>query len=71
VNKDRQLVGEPQIVSRGFVHMEESKELLDASRKMIKQQVKRGGDDLGRRLESLFYQMTNSRPVVLPQYIQV
>jgi ribonuclease J len=71
VNKDRQLVGEPQIVSRGFVHMDESKELLDASRKMIKQQVKRGGDDLGRRLENLFYQATNSRPVVLPQYIQV
>ncbi len=71
INKDRQLVGEPQIVSRGFVHMEESKELLDASRKMIKRQVKQGGDDLGRKLENLFYQMTNSRPVVLPQYIQV
>jgi ribonuclease J len=71
INKDRQLVGEPQIVSRGFVHMEESKELLDASRKLIKQQVKRGNADLGRKLENLFYQMTNSRPVVLPQYIQV
>jgi len=71
INKKRQLVGEPQIVSRGFMHMEASEELLDASRKEIKRQVKRGSKDLRRPLEQLVYRMTQLRPVVLPQFIQV
>ena len=71
INKKRQLVGEPQIVSRGFVHLDASDELIDASRKEIKRQVKRGNQDLRRPLEELFYRMTQLRPVVLPQFIQV
>ena len=71
VNKKQQLVGEPQIVSRGFAHLDEGSELLAASRKEIKRQVKKGNPDLRRALEEFFYRMTQSRPVVLPQYIQV
>ncbi len=71
INKKRQLVGEPQIVSRGFIHMDASEELLDASRNEIKRQVKRGSKDLRRPLEQLVYRMTQLRPVVLPQFIQV
>jgi ribonuclease J len=71
VNKLGQLVGEPQIVSRGFVHLDQSRDLLDASRQEIKRQLKRGSSDLRRSLEDWFYQMTRSRPVVLPQFIQV
>ncbi|MDY0019296.1 MAG: ribonuclease J [Anaerolineae bacterium] len=71
VNKKQQLVGEPQIVSRGFALLDEGSELLAASRKEIKRQVKKGNPDLRHALEEFFYRMTQSRPVVLPQYIQV
>ena len=71
VNKKRQLVGEPQIVSRGFVHLDEAEDLLEASRKEIKRHVKRGNHDMRRSLEDFFYRATRSRPVVLPKFIQV
>ncbi|MFP4344878.1 MAG: ribonuclease J [Anaerolineales bacterium] len=71
VNKQKQLVGEPQIVSRGFVHLDQSTELLDAGRQEIKRQVTSGNRNLRRALEDFFYRMTRSRPVVLPQFIQV
>ena len=71
VNKKQQLVGEPQLVSRGFVHLDEAGDLLDAGRNEIKRQLMRGSRDLGRSLEDFFYRMTRSRPVVLPRFIQV
>jgi len=71
VNKKKQLVGEPQIISRGFVHLDQAGDLLDAGRDEIKRQIKRGNHDLRRPLEDFFYRMTRSRPVVLPQFIQV
>ncbi|MDX9953078.1 MAG: ribonuclease J [Anaerolineae bacterium] len=71
VNRKRQLVGEPQFVSRGFVQLEQSSELLNAGRKEIRRQVKQGNQDLRASLETLFYQATQLRPVVLPQFIQV
>jgi mRNA degradation ribonuclease J1/J2 len=71
VNKKHQLAGEPQIVSRGFVHLDEAEGLLEASRKEIKRHVKRGSHDLRRPLEDFFYRTTHSRPVVLPRFIQV
>jgi ribonuclease J len=71
INDQKQLVGEPQIVSRGFIYLNESEELLEASRKEIKRQVERGTRDLRRALGDFFYRETRSRPVVLPQFIQV
>jgi len=71
VNKKRQLVGEPQLVSRGFVYLDEAGELLEASRKEIKRQYQRGRHELRRVLEDFFYRETRSRPVVLPRFIQV
>ncbi len=71
VNKKQQLVGEPQIVSRGFVQLGQAEELMNAGRREIKRHYKRGNGDLQRSLERLFYRETQSRPVVLPQYIQV
>ncbi len=71
VNDKKQLVGEPQIVSRGFVHLDEAGDLLDAGRKEIKRQVERGNRNLRRALENFFFHRTQSRPVVLPQFIQV
>ena len=71
VNDRKELAGEPQLVSRGFVHLDESGELLDAGRKEIKRLVKGNGHNLGRALEDLFFRMTRSRPVVLPRFIEV
>lgn len=71
VDKDRRLVGEPQLVSRGFVYLNEAEELLSAAQKEIKRQYKRGANDLRRVLEDFFYRETHSRPVVLPRFVNV
>ncbi|HEX6386461.1 MAG TPA: ribonuclease J [Anaerolineae bacterium] len=71
VNERRQLVGEPQIVSRGFVYLNDAGDLLDAGREEIKRQYKRGAHNLQRALENFFYRETRLRPVVLPRFIEV
>ncbi|MDT8304771.1 MAG: ribonuclease J [Anaerolineae bacterium] len=71
VNKKRQLAGEPQLISRGFVYLNEAGDLLDAGREEIKKLHRHGKKDLRRALEDFFYRETHSRPVVLPQFIQV
>jgi ribonuclease J len=71
INADKQLVGEPQIVSRGFIYVNGADKLIEASREEIRQQYKRGARHLAQVLEDFFYRETQLRPVVLPQYIQV
>lgn len=71
VDGRQRLVGEPQIISRGFVYLKESEALLDAGRKAVRRHYKRGANQLQKSLEELFYSETHSRPVVIPQYIQV
>lgn len=71
VNQQQELVGEPQIVSRGFVYLKEAEELLEAGREEIKRHYRSGSHDLRRSLEDFFYNETRSRPVVLPRFIQV
>ena len=71
VDKKKRLVGEPQIVSRGFVYLNDAEELLGAAQKEIKRQYRRGSHDLRRGLEDFFYRETHSRPVVLPRFVHV
>ena len=71
VNGRKQLAGEPQLVSRGFVYLNEASDLLDAAREEIKRQYQRGSGNLQRALENFFYRETQSRPVVLPRFIEV
>ncbi len=71
VNAKRQLVGEPQIISRGFVTLNETDKLMEASRDEIKRQYRRGIQNLREALEDFFWRETQLRPVVLPQFIQV
>lgn len=71
VNAQQRLVGEPQIVSRGFVHVDGAEALIEASREEIKRWYRRGTRDLRRALEEFFYRETESRPVVLAQFVQV
>ena len=71
VNGRKQLVGEPQLVSRGFMYLNEAEGLLDAGRDVVKKHYKRGKDQLQQALESFIYQETNLRPVILPRFVTV
>lgn len=71
VDANNRLVGEPQIVSRGFIYLREAESLLAASCQEIKQHYKHGARKLQRSLEDFFYRETQSRPVVLPRFIRV
>jgi ribonuclease J len=71
VNGRKQLVGEPQLVSRGFVYMNEAQELLDAGQEVVKRHYKRGKNQIQQALESFIYQETKLRPVILPRFVTV
>jgi ribonuclease J len=78
VNGRNKLVGEPQIISRGFVNVGESGALLDAARrevsKKLRQKNGRSGnpqDTIRHTLENFFYRETQSRPVILSNLVQV
>jgi ribonuclease J len=77
VNANNHLAGEPEIISRGFVPLDRSSNLLQAARQEIKQQFKKNGkrgiaqEAIGETLQNFFYRETQSRPVVLPSIIHV
>ena len=75
INKKHQLAGEPRILSRGFLHMESSGELLKAARAELKRELKRNGRDhsetVRETLQSFFYNKTQSNPVILPNIVRV
>ncbi len=71
LDKRRRLVGEPQIVSRGFVYLNNAEELFDGAQNEIRRQYKKGADHVRRALEEFFYRETHSRPVVLPRFVNV
>ncbi|MCI0714443.1 MAG: ribonuclease J [Chloroflexi bacterium] len=71
VDANNRLVGEPQIVSRGFIYLKDAESLLSASCDEIKKHYKHGAHKLQRALEDFFYRETQSRPVVLPRFIRV
>jgi ribonuclease J len=63
------LVEEPEIITRGFVHTQESEELFEATRKLVSQAVNctsngRIRQDLEETLRSFFYSKTKRRPMV-------
>jgi mRNA degradation ribonuclease J1/J2 len=75
VNAHNKLAGEPQIISRGFVPVNGSRDLLQEAQKAIQRQYGRGQgvrqDSIQQTLQNFFYRETRSRPVVLPSIIQV
>jgi ribonuclease J len=75
VNSANKLVGEPEIISRGFVPVNGSSDLLQAAVKEIKQQFRRGQtvahDNVRDMLQNFFYRETQSRPVVLPSIVKI
>ncbi len=77
VNGRSKLAGEPQIISRGFVHMQESSDLIELARKELKRQLQRKGrkndpkETVRDTLQNFFYRETQSRPVILPNIVRV
>ena len=75
--------GSPDIISRGFVYLKESKELLHQTRRKVIETVEKatasGGvvnwtyvkDNLRNTLGDFLFQKTQRRPMVLPVIIEV
>lgn len=75
--------GSPDIISRGFVYLRESKELLRQTRKKVIEIVDRaagtGGavnwsyvkDEIRNKIGQFFYTKTQRRPMILPVVIEV
>ncbi len=75
--------GSPDIISRGFVYLRESKELLKETRKKIIEIVNKaagsGGavnwtyikDEIRNKIGQFFYTRTQRRPMILPVVIEV
>jgi len=75
--------GSPDIISRGFVYLRESKDLLRQTRKKVIEIINRttesGGavnwsytkDEIKNKIGQFFYETTQRRPMILPVLIEV
>ena len=78
-----QVKGSPDIISRGFIYLKESHELLAHTRHLVKRVVEESTnkmhpinythvrDNVREKLGSYLFQKTNRRPMVLPVIIEV
>ena len=75
VNKQGNLAGRPQLISRGFVHLRDSETLLNDASREIQRLMRRNGkathETIREGLGDFFYKETNRRPVVLPSIVKV
>lgn len=75
VNNHNLLVGEPELVSRGFLPVERAHDLLAAARDEIKRLHGRGEsirrEAVETTLQNFFFRETQSRPVILPSLVLV
>ena len=75
------VVGRPDIVSRGFVYMRESEELIEEARDLVTANLDHGGDRLAEWgfirnkikdvLSKFIYERTKRRPMILPVVVEV
>jgi len=82
-SKTGQVKGSPDIISRGFIYLKESHELLAHTRHLVKRVVEESTnkmhpinythvrDNVRERLGSYLFQKTKRRPMVLPVIIEV
>lgn len=77
-----ELVGSPDIISRGFVYMKESRELIEEARNLVRTVCKDRGPEyaadpmeiknkLRETIGKFLYKKTKRRPMVLPVVIEV
>jgi ribonuclease J len=79
VTKQHKLAGEPRILSRGFLHMDSSEDLLKAARNAVKRDLALNGNSSSHKqietiretLQDFFYRETLSRPVILSNFVHV
>ena len=81
----RKVKGNPDIISRGFIYMRESKELLMEVRKLVRRIVESSAGDRGRgdinwvyikdnireEVGAFLYKKTHRHPMVLPDVIEI
>jgi len=82
-SKTGRVHGEPDIISRGFVYLRESKEMLDQTREKVKEIVKQSAfnehtvnwayvkDNIRDKVGQFLYTKTQRRPMVLPVVIEI
>ncbi len=82
-SKTGKVIGNPDIISRGFVYLRESKELLHETRKQVRQIVEKSTagtgpfneafvkDEIRKRVGQYLFKRTERRPMVLPVLIEV
>lgn len=79
---NKKLIGRPDIVSRGFVHVRESAALIEQAKKVVIKSVERELDvgvlDLGliknevrSSLSRFLYEKTKRRPVIIPIIVEI
>ncbi len=82
-SKTGRVHGEPDIISRGFVYLRESKELLDQTRRKVKEIISKTTsdehtvnwsyvkDNIRDKIGQFLYTKTQRRPMVLPVVIEI
>ncbi len=79
LDKKHNLVGEPHLMTRGFLHREESAALMAAARAELTRGLRRKNgrgkgdakETVRNTLKDFFYSKTRSRPVILPNIVRV
>jgi ribonuclease J len=83
VNKDTgQLVGEPDLISRGFVHQQTSDTLLDAARDQVTKTIKKLAGEgppewqvvksaVRDAMSRYLYEQTRRRPMIIPIVVEI
>ena len=81
--KNRKIVGEPQITSRGFIYVKENFKLVNAAKKRIRKTIAEATskdaepnwdyikNNIRNDLGKFLFQKTQRRPMVLPVIIEV
>ncbi len=82
-SKEKKLLLEPQVVSRGFIYMKDSEELTKSfveiakqfiNEEMAKVKVLNLADlkkSLSEKLEEVIYQKTDRKPIVIPIFMEI
>lgn len=75
----RQMIGQPEIISRGFVFVRDARELMNATQNAVKEVIddNRHGSlrnlkqDIEKRLDRFFYSQTRRRPMIFASVTEV
>ncbi len=73
------IVGQPEIISRGFVYMRTSKDLIGEAKKIIKESLPKGKlkdwqqvkKEIEKSLQKFFFKETGREPMVLPVIVRI